>query len=142
MELRDCNYKAPQLLKKIRALLRRDKDWLTIAVQRSVILKRKGQPRQHAITRIDFLKSNDLVGKEEQRRYEQITFLTERLTPDRVIKRLKRLQDLSFITGKTSLKFQQAPTFHDDYRPRSNEYHEWPGTQFYGSLESSLYLSS
>jgi Caspase domain len=122
--------------------LRRDKDWLTIAVQRSVILKRKGQAQQHAITRIDFLGSNDFIPKEEQRRYEQIVFLAERLPPDRAIRRLKRLQDLSFITGKTSLKFQQAPTFHDDYRPRNNEYHEWPGTQFYGSLESSVYLSS
>jgi hypothetical protein len=38
LELRDSNYKAQQLLKKIRALLKRDKDWLTMAFQRSVLL--------------------------------------------------------------------------------------------------------
>lgn len=142
MELRNSNYKAVQLLKRLRALLRRDNEWLTIAFQRSVILKRKGQPYQHAITRIDFLKNDDPVGKEEQRRYEQILFTAERLTPDRAIKRLKCMQESRFVAGRTSLKFQQAPTFHDDYRPRSNEFHEWPGTQFYGTLESSLYLSN
>src|ERR1700686_965747 len=121
MELRDCNYKGPQLLKKLRTLLRRDHDWLNVAFQRSVILKRKGQPYQHAITRIDFLRSDDeaVKFKEERRNYEQIRFIAERLTPERAIERLKRLQDLRFTAGKISLKFPQAPTFHDDYRPRN-----------------------
>ena len=141
MELRDCNYKGPQLLKKIRALLKRDQAWLTAVLQRSVILKRKGQPCQHAITRIDFLSAEDGAHKDEQRNYEQIRFIAERLTPKRAVERLKRLQDLRFTAGKTSVKFQQNPTFHDDYRPRNNEFHEWPGTHFYGTLESSLYLS-
>ncbi|MBZ5506930.1 MAG: toll/interleukin-1 receptor domain-containing protein [Acidobacteriia bacterium] len=140
MDLRDYNYKVPQLLKKLRTLLRRD-PWLDIAFQRSVILKRKGQPCQHALTRIDFVRGNGDIVQETQHDYQQIRFISERLAPETVLARLKRLQELRFTAGRTSIKVPQSPGLSDDYQPRDNEYSEWPGTHFDVSLESSIYLS-
>src|SRR5579883_445316 len=130
MELRDCNDQLPQLLKKLRALLKRDKDWLEVAFQRSVILTRKNQPRQHALTRIDFFRTTDDLPLESDRDYKQIRFVAQQLPPATDITRLKRLKDSKFTTGTLTVKFPQNPGFYDDYRARNNEYSEWPGTCF------------
>jgi hypothetical protein len=100
MELREYNYKAPQFLKKIRALLRRDKDLIHGAFQRSVILTRKGSARQHAITRID-LYAEGKKFEPGKKHYEQIRFVAEHLSLEKLISRLARLQKLRFTAGST-----------------------------------------
>lgn len=140
MELREYNYRAPQFLRKLRTLLKRDGALLHGAFQRSVILTRKGSPRQHAITRIDLYASPKQF-QEEKKHYDQIRFISEHLSLEKLISRLRRLQKLRFTAGTTSVKFPNNPGFHNDYRPRNNEFSDWPGTLFDISLES-VYLSS
>src|SRR6266851_1049113 len=128
MDLRNFNYKLPQLLTRLRALFRRDQDWINVAFQRSVILTRRDQPRQFALSRIDFFRHTDKIPDESESRYKQIRFIAERLSPPRIIARLNRLGDLKFTAAKSNFVLNQTPGFSDDYRPRDNEYSNWPGT--------------
>src|SRR5258708_3656474 len=140
MELRDDNYKAPDFLKKLRALLRRDGSLLTRAYQRTVVLSRKGQPHQHAITRIDVFGSEGDHWRESYRDYGTIRFIPEKISLDALISRLKGLQEMRFTTNRRTINFPNTPSFDNHYCARNNQFSEWPGMFFDIGLET-IYLS-
>ncbi len=140
MELNDYNYNALAFLKKLRALLKRDASLLTVAFQRTVVLKRKGQPRQHAITRIDVFGAETTKRSNSNRDYGTIRFIAEPISIERMASRLRGLQKLRFNANRTAFKFPNNPSFQNRYCPSNNEFSAWPGTLFDISLET-VYLS-
>jgi hypothetical protein len=140
MELNDYNYKVPDFLKKLRALLKRDAPLLNEAFQRTVILKRKGQPRQHAITRIDVLGHGTTSQADSDRDYGTIRFIAGQVSIERMVSRLKGLQKLRFTANRVAMKFPTNPSFQNRYYASNNEFSTWPGTLFDIGLET-VYLS-
>ncbi|HLJ91409.1 MAG TPA: hypothetical protein VKZ53_31710 [Candidatus Angelobacter sp.] len=140
MELNDNSYKAPEFLKKIRALLKRDASFLRGSFQRTVILKRKGQPRQHAITRIDVLDNEGTRYSQVDRDYGAIRFIAELITIEKMVSRLVGLRKLQFNANRLAFKFPNNPGFSNRYYPSNNEFGAWPGTLFDVGIES-VYLS-
>ena len=140
MELREYNYKAPEFLKKLRALFRRDAALLNGAYQRTVILKRKGQPYQHAITRVDIFGSEGGERRESSRNYGTIRFIAEEVSLGKMLSRLQRLQKMRFTANRIAVTFPNAPGFHNRYCARNSEFSQWPGTLFEIGLET-VYLS-
>src|ERR1700761_4663562 len=134
-KLRDCNYKLPELLKKIRRLVKRDCNLLGDVLQRTVIFKRDGKAAEHAITRIDVLGKGERAfdpraWPEAERDYGQIRFIQERIPIERLLTRLKKLSTAKFSVKRTHFTFPALSYCQNDFHPRNNEYSDWAGILF------------
>lgn len=114
---------------------------LTGAFQRTVILTRKKQPYQHALTRIDFFGHDTSKPSQLGLIYPTIRFIAEHISTKRVISRLSRLKRMRFIANRTSLKFENNSSFQNHYYPSNNSFSKWPGMFFDITLGSTAYLS-
>lgn len=135
MKLRDVNYKPPELLKKLRQLVKRDSALIGDAFQRTVILKREGKQPEHSITRIDFFPKDEgaietKTWPEPERDYGQILFVQERISIPRLLKRLRKLSSSKFAIKRKQFTLSQVPLCQHDFYPRGREYHSWPGVLF------------
>jgi hypothetical protein len=134
-KLRDSNYKLPELLKKIRRLIKRDGALLGDVLQRTVVFKRDGKAAEHAITRIDILGKGERAfdpraWSEAERDYGQIRFIQERIQIERLLTRLKKLSTAKFSVKRTNFTFPTVSYCQNDFHPRNNEYSDWAGTLF------------
>lgn len=137
MRLSNHNYDAGLFFSRVRDLLARDNDLLGAVAQRSALIQSAAGEFQHVITKLDVLPNSVSAPVPEVLDYGTLVFITEALTREALLMRLKGLLDRRFEAGEHSFA-ATGIGFSDRYEASCNSYSEWPCTVFdvaFGSIQ-------
>src|SRR6267154_600208 len=100
LRLSNYNYRALDLLERIRNILARDRQFLGAVLQRSALVRSSSGDIEHCITRIDVLAQHASTPPPQLLDYGRMVFLRETIDQEAFITRVSALDQQLFTSGQ------------------------------------------